>query len=371
MRRLSLLMFSFLTLLPMVAPAGAAAGKALPGAEHDPPVFLDESNTLVRLVSRGKGYGFHVYVRVSGFLSKGDLLRVDWKQGAKVLATAKCGVDFNATAKRAWGACAYDDKLLTATGPVEADLIYWDDHAEKEYLVRAFKVTVKTWKEIGKDSTLYQIVPDDLLAAAYARIGYTQAQGTELKPELVFWATTKDYDRNPVLRCTVDGKALDDFDTGFENVQSTEQIEADHVPQKGPHVLYRWEHLSITPKNLFVGDKETIGKQYTIDKVRTMIDNPGKWDCKLRAGGKTVREFLFTVNDKGFIEPDEMQAGAPPTFPGVVLIDVRIPKDNGFDTRVRPDAMRKSMGFGLPWPNSPKVKTVQAAFPPASGLPDP
>jgi hypothetical protein len=180
--------------------------------------------------------------------------------------------------------------------------------------------------QIGKDSTLYQIVPDDLLAAAYARVGYTQAQGTELKPELLFWATTKDYDRNPVLRCTVDGKAL---------------------------------------------EEETIGKQYTIDKVRAMIDNPGKWDCKLRAGGKTVREFLFTVNDKGFIEPDEMQTGAPPTFPGVALIDVRIPKDNGFDTGVRPDAMRKSMGFGLPWPNSPKVKTVQAAFPPASGLPDP
>jgi hypothetical protein len=36
------------------------------------------------------------------------------------------------------------------------------------------------------------------------------------------------------------------------------------------------------------------------------------------------------------------------------------------DARLRPDAMKKSRGFGLPWPKPPSTP-----FPKASGLPDP
>lgn len=357
--------------LPVRAVA-AETRAALPGAAHDPPVFLDETNALVTLVSRGQGYGIRAYVRVAGFSSKSDALRLEWTQGGKLLATAKCEVGSDLKRKRAWGTCQYDDKLLTAKGPIEGRLVYWDDQQEKEYLVRTFKVNVKTWSEIGK-ATLFQIVPDDLLGAAFARVGYTNQQETEVRPEFVFWATTKALDRHAALRCTVDGKKLEDFETFFDAVQNAEQVEADHTPKSGPHVVYRWEHVSITPKNLFVGPKEEVQKHLNADAVRLMIDNPGKWECQLRNAGKAVRTFLFTVNANGMIEPDEMQTGVSPlpTLPGTVLIDMRIPKDDALDTRVRPDAMKKSMGYGLPWPDHPKVKAIQAAFPPASGLPDP
>jgi hypothetical protein len=61
----------------------------------------------------------------------------------------------------------------------------------------------------------------------------------------------------------------------------------------------------------------------------------------------------------------------PRALPNIVLIDMRIPADTGFDQRIRSDAMKKSAGFGLPWPEQPKVQQVQSAFPPSSGLPDP
>lgn len=77
-----------------------------------------------------------------------------------------------------------------------------------------------------------------------------------------------------------------------------------------------------------------------------------------------VRKFLFKVPDKGYIEPDPAQAGTP-TPPGNVPIEIRFGKDV-FDDRVRPDAMKKSRGFGLPWPKPPTKP-----FPKASGLPDP
>jgi hypothetical protein len=49
---------------------------------------------------------------------------------------------------------------------------------------------------------------------------------------------------------------------------------------------------------------------------------------------------------------------------------VRIPKDNGLEKRLRPEAAKKSIGFGVPWPDHPKAKELQATFPPAMGLPD-
>jgi len=370
-------LFSTAIVLALLSPLSshAAGGKPLPAEQHDPPVFLDESQAVVTLVTHGsEGYVFRAYVRVSGFSSKTDTLHLDWKQGGKVLGTAKCDVSYDIARKRAWGDCKYDDKALKAKGAIEADLIYWDDQQSKEYLVRTFKVNVKTWQELG-NTTLYQVVPDDLLGLAWARHGYSNAQATELRPEFVFWATPGNFERKGSLRCTVDGKKLPDFDAFFDSVTSAEQIEADHTPKDGgPHQVYRWEHVSLRAENTYGGPKDVAQK--TIgggEGPRYLIDNPGKWDCEARSAGKAVRRLLFTVNSKGWIDQDEMQSGkhAIPTLPNIVLIDMRIPADTGFDQRIRSDAMKKSAGFGLPWPEQPKVQQVQSAFPASSGLPDP
>ena len=136
------------------------------------------------------------------------------------------------------------------------------------------------------------------------------------------------------------------------------------------HRTYLYEHQEVEPQFKF-GSKADHGL-YDPDKVYWLEDHPGKWDCMLRADGHQVREFLFTVNAKGMIEPSEMQQGSHPvpTLANVVLIDMKIPADNGVEKRIRPDAMRKSIGFGIPWPDGPKVKEMQAAFPPASGMAD-
>jgi hypothetical protein len=100
------------------------------------------------------------------------------------------------------------------------------------------------------------------------------------------------------------------------------------------------------------------------DRLDYLGRYPGKWDCMMRLKGKQIRQLLFTVNAKGGVDADPAQAG-PPTFDNVAPIELRFGKDI-LDVRVRPDAMKKSRGFGLPWPKPPATK-----FPPASGLPDP
>jgi hypothetical protein len=72
------------------------------------------------------------------------------------------------------------------------------------------------------------------------------------------------------------------------------------------------------------------------------------------------------------VEQAEMQSGknpVPALNDRVVLIDLRLGKDAAtYDKRINPDAMRKSMGFGLAWPDHPQVKAIQVSFPPKSGV---
>jgi len=58
-------------------------------------------------------------------------------------------------------------------------------------------------------------------------------------------------------------------------------------------------------------------------------------------------------------------------FDDTANIELGIPKDAKVDTRIRSDAMKKSRGFGLPWPDHPRTRELRASFPPTSGLPDP
>lgn len=129
--------------------------------------------------------------------------------------------------------------------------------------------------------------------------------------------------------------------------------------------------------NVMWGKRATL--QYDMPKTQpkdtVLSDNPGNWDCKLRWDGKVIRQLLFTVDKDGMIVQDEMQTGKnpiPTVSNKVVLVDVRLTQDSeAFDQRIVPSVLKKSMAFGLPWPNHPKVKTIQASFPPKSGMPDP
>src|SRR5947209_13602338 len=89
-------------------------------------------------------------------------------------------------------------------------------------------------------------------------------------------------------------------------------------------------------------------------------DHPGDWDCQIRKDGVVVRELLFHVNEKGRVDSHPMQQAkdAYPLAPNVALVDIRVPAGNGLDQRIKPDALRKSRAFGLPWPSDPSVKTI-------------
>ncbi len=368
--------FAFV-LAVLAAPSLALADKKpLPGSQHQPPVFLDETGTWVTLATSRDAYGIRARLRVAGSGGKHDRLRVEWKQGGKVLATLKCENDGSGNEEnKAWGVvCVHDDRNVTALGAIDADVIFTDDETGTDYLVRTLHVTAKKWTEIGKDR-MWQIVPDDLLGGAWARVHNRDGE----HPQFVFWIERHQPSVNTSMRCTVDGKKIEDIDADLENedLNSGHEIQADHVQASGPHQDYHWTHVSLEPKAVFTGTKagaKDKGYVGNVDGGFFLADHAGKWECKVRdtSDGKTFRELTFNVDATGYITSDEMNTGkgAIPTVPGVVMVDMRIPKDSKFDERIRPEAMKKSFGFGIPWPDHPKVKQLHASFPAASGLPD-
>ena len=364
-----------LVVVSMVVVPGlaVAAPKLLPASQHTPPVVLDEASAQFRLVSQGdRGYEFWAHVEMTGFGARTDTARLDFKQKGKVIGSAKCSLGREDA--YASGDCKSDGKPLKAKGPIEAELIYWDDQEEKEYLVRTFKANVHHFK--GQWET-WQIVPDDLLGGGWIYMGHDEANdGRYRRPTLYTWFAAADGLGSATLRCTVDGKKLPDFELGTQGGSDAGEIEADHQPKKGDRLTYKWMKAKLLVEVLW-GKRDTLkwdmAKTQPPDTV--LGDNPGAWDCKLRNAGKAIRQLLFTVDKDGMITQDEIQTGKNPipvVSPRVVFVDVRLTKDSAsFDKRIVPAALKKSLAFGLPWPDHPKVKAIHASFPPKSGMPDP
>jgi hypothetical protein len=344
------LLFSGFVTVAMAGTAFAGGGKLIPGTQHEPPRFLDESRSGISALSQGdEGYRFGAGLVVENWSEK-DRVRVDWMQGGKVLATAKCQVN-NTESNDTVGllGCSYDGKPLKAKGRVEAQVIYEDDSDDKQYLLRTYKLEMKQW-----DKVTWQIAADDLLYTAYATHGN---HGHNIV--FGFWVANSGH-FGAQLRCTVNGKKLHDFNGSAE---AGDSIEADIIPPKGDRQTWRWTPYAFSPEKLRHGARpagDTSDAMY-------LAEQQGDWDCQLRKDGVAVRQFLFHVNDKGRIESAPMQQAkdAYPLAPNVAMIDVRVVAGNGLDQRIKPDVLRKSRAFGLPWPSDPSVKTILGAMPAA------
>ena len=352
-----------------VATAAADAKKVLPGAQHTPALFVDESSTLLTIRPVYPGWGVRVQASIVGF-ADGDHARVEIKQGGKVVDTVKCMYEVRGEPKRGNMSCE-GEKALSVKGAFEADLIAVDDKTDQPYLVRTYKFNVAQWTLFPAKEKGYGMLVDDLLGAAYANHD-TNANN----PEFIFWMYAQKVG-DGALRCSVDGKALEPFKVFFDTVHGgSEAIQQEDRTAKGDTVRYYIQHVKLEVRDLYWGtdDELKAAHQTPSDKLRRTITNPGRWTCDVRVEQKTVRQLAFTVDANGRIVGDEMNTGkrAVPTLPMTPMIEIRIPKDAGIDERVRPAALKQSIGWGLPWPDHPKVKTLQDALPPQSGkLPEP
>jgi hypothetical protein len=192
-------------------------------------------------------------------------------------------------------------------------------------------------------------------------------------PHFYFWAAHENNLGHATMRCTINGAKLPDIQLDAGSPTSAGfQVEAVEHPRNGKELAYRWSHVEGVADVYFGCKADYQGAESLDGKVVFLAEHPGAWRCQVRNDGSAIRELSFNVSDKGFISSElQTAAGAPPTFDNVSAVELRFPKDAKFDARVRPEAMKQSRGYGLPWPAGPAVQASQATFPPASGLPDP
>lgn len=354
----------------LLIPTLAFADKPLPASQHSPPIILDEPSVNVRPLTQGdRGWNVMAHIEMKGVTSTSDRARLEWKQGGKLLATAKCQLEFDGD--YAMGNCDDRDTNIKVTGDVTADLIYSDDKTDKEYLVRTFKITIVHLK--GQWET-WGSLADDTLGAAFMYEGHEKDNnGTYRRPTLYMTFANANTPPDPGLRCTVDGKALDnDIKLDAETGADTQDLELDHQPKNnGKRLTFHWSRSKLL-MDIYWGKRETLSNPK--DTHAALVDHPGKYECNLRSEGHVLRTISFVVNADGMIQNDEMNTGKnaiPMISDREVMVDMRMGKDAAqFDTRINPAAMKKSLEFGLPWPDHAKVKQIQATYA-KSGLPDP
>jgi hypothetical protein len=354
-----------------LATAGAAHAAPISGLEHDPPRFIDEATAFVSLLNQSDGYRWIVSADVANYGKSASPVRLDWTQGGRVLATVKCEGDYGLYKGTRGVRCKYEGKSLKATGAIDAKLVMTDDEDGKEYLIRDFKVSAARFSA-NAGSPVWQIVPDDLLGAGYAHHIHAQSERNG-KVGFMFWTAARNGSGvEGQLRCTVDGTKLDDLPGTFEQVGTQNQgepgISADIIPAHGARVTYYWWHFEFVPNHMYYGTEDRKANGAVV-----LGQHAGAWECDIRKDHEVVRQIKFAVDANGMIQSAPMQQGkgAVPLVDDIALIELHVPKGSKFDQRIRPDAMKKSRGFGLPWPDDPSVKAIHATFPPSSGLADP
>jgi hypothetical protein len=369
----------------------AAVGPLPPRAsQQSPPWFVDETDLKLYLTDylggpKGySGYVFNLQTRIYGPISKSDAARVDFTQGGKVLASQRCPLrrkEYFDSGDSAGLDCPYKGDGIKAVGPVTVNLIYIDDQAGKEYLIRQFNVTVAVFPWMQEKH--YQILHDDMLGVAYAWHAF-DTHGDIEGIRFQFW-TAGSFKESPQLRCTVNGRREPDFQTALGS-QAGSSVSQDALIN-GNKLVYSWLPQDVSVERLRWGTREEIKetlsgspdkdkilqRMTTEDGYRLIADMAGDWSCDLRYQGNVIRQFSFQVNDKGRILRSAAQSapGFPRLVPGVVHVDMRLPAKNSFDDRVRPAAIAKSMPYGMPWPKHPMIDAFRQSLPPASGLQDP
>lgn len=394
------------TYAPLALGAALALAPLSALAQQSPaPRYIDETELEVRLLNQSGAndagaYHLHVEGTVYERIGASDAVRVDVKVGSRTLASRRC--EFGSARDDDGGAGRLDCTIetdLTAMGPVRVDLVYMDDQDDSATLFRTLNLrVVRFWSWEGMNGNRprhraqFQVVGDDLLGAAY---GYHIGESVDLnrgrgQMQFYFWTSSGRSGarnlpanlNNATLRCSVDGTRLHDLEAGTQTTGSSYDVQnrvfTTRAPQDEDVESWTWNRVVIRPYGMWWGShadavRRNIDTEPEAARSLIMGDHPGAWVCDLRAAGRVVRQFRFTVGADGRMmqHPELVGPGAMRVVPGVTMVDMRFARANDFDFSFQPAAIRASAPYGRPWTNPEAVREMLGALPPAVGSSEP
>jgi hypothetical protein len=356
MKRLAvgLLFLAPLALAPFASTTARAAKSAAT-------VLLDDGMTSVSLENGSSdkvlGYGFRVKGTLIGQAGDKDVITVDWRQGGKSLARARCEIE----PRHNTFACKSPDQNLKALGAVEAHVAHVSDETDTAQLLRVLKFSVVDYRRPYLKNTTAphaQVDAHGLLGAATASIDETRFVAPLT---LRFWravppSTIGSGGLDSIdVRCFVDGKRLTgDFVANLEKEAFLDRIGYPVKTKDGSSTTYE-----IAPYRLEFRKVVRLVAKTPDDEKRASLGsdtvqlqkNPGAWTCHLRSAGELVREFRFQVAADGtLVRHPEEDAEPRLNFPkGTVMAEVSVGTPAQFDHTFSTDAIKKGSWFGRPW----------------------
>jgi hypothetical protein len=370
--------------------AGAADASAPATPRPSPTLRLDDGFTWFTLESHedsrdgtriDMGYSVSATLRVFGTAPRESAFLLVFKQGNRELGRQRCtayapGFERDLSFSNLFVEnCGDRDVKLRATGQVTVEIRWVDGATDAESVLatRTIEVvrTAHHWGGIpvnplpdtyhvsthGRllDSILSwtSFTPNDSYANAYFDNGLT---GTLMFITFAFNARDQLFGRvsgDASMRCQVNGQPFT-----VENPRPTNLAHARSTSQRrqfrpNPRVA---GGTSIEESQYRY---ETVQLPFTSDQMRT---NPGQYTCDLRAEGRTVRRWAWTVGANGVpVQHAEQQAGLY-LGPRAVLLDTTVPTDSRLDERTNPAEVRAGGFYGRPWATE-AMRTLAAATP--------
>ncbi len=338
----------------LAAPGPSAAQPSGPRVLHDPAKLrinlvseTEETDRAVTARYRVTAAGRAVAAR--GAISERDRLTLTWAVGGKPIATVPCvwAGDGASAPFTCTGA-----ELLDVHGPVTATFTYGEDADDSTFTMSTHQLTVgRFWNWFERNGkrgyyAKYQVVPLELLTSAVLTHGaYSDPRGVELHG---WWSADGGVTPNvSALRCTVDGKRVTDLETSYGSGHAIEGYDWRDPKQNArvPQVRSFGGEL----QQLKWGPRDPDHIDYPgVAPWVYLGDHPGRWSCDLRADGKAVRTFQFTVGADGRVAPHAEQAAGLALPSGTVMIDALVP-DSAPDPYIDPAASRAGGFWGQPW----------------------
>jgi len=324
-------------------------------------------------------------LRVFG-VAQGDALKVRWRKGKKLLVERRCTLTLRKSrfgegsvglADRCWRR----DAAIKAHGNLTVEVRFVDDSEETETLLRTMRVQVARYWRLDRvirgkaiHSPRYQVVGSDLMGLAYGLHVFPDDITPHGDLYFYYWSTLANDNsnyRDPSWRCKLDGASVPEMNVdGHKVVESIADIKAQDVRMRGrKHTSewFAWRLMWIKPQ-LVWGKSRNPKAPDTVSTSRYNISkHPGRYVCKLRDEGETVREFSFTVRNDGLLAPHGAQSESGLSLsPGAVFVNMRVvpnKAESSFDAK----AAKKSVAFGRKWPKSNDVKAHLKGFPRSYG----
>ncbi|MBL8677813.1 MAG: hypothetical protein JNK05_01510 [Myxococcales bacterium] len=195
--------------------------------------------------------------------------------------------------------------------------------------------------------------PNDSYANAYFDNGLT---GTLMFMTFAFSAAEATYNRmssEASMRCQVNGQPFTVPNPLPANIADVRSLSVRRQFRPNPRAIggTEVEHIHFR--------YATVQLPFRSEQMRA---NPGRYTCDLRAEGRTIRRWAWTVGADGVpAQHAEQQAGLY-LGPRAILVDTTVPPDSTFDERTNPADVRAGGFFGRPWA-SEAMRTLAAATP--------